>query len=40
MASFARGFIVDTLKTGDMRPRAQGLSDDEIDAIAAYLTAH
>jgi mono/diheme cytochrome c family protein len=39
MAGFAPGFIADTLKNGDMRPRAQGLSDDDIAAIAAYLTA-
>jgi len=39
LATFAPGFIVDTLKNGDMRPRAQGLSDDDIDAIAIYLTA-
>jgi polyvinyl alcohol dehydrogenase (cytochrome) len=31
--------IVMTLKTGSMKPQAEGLSQEEVTAIAAYLTA-
>ena len=30
--------IFNTLKTGLMQPMADGLSDDDMHAIAAYLT--
>jgi mono/diheme cytochrome c family protein len=37
--TFPQPFIVQALKIGDMKPNATGLSDDDIAAIAAYLTA-
>jgi len=37
--TFPPPFIVQALKSGDMKPMAAGLSDDDINAIAAYLTA-
>ena len=36
--TFPSQFIIQALKTGDMAPKAAGLSDDDIKAVAAYLS--
>jgi mono/diheme cytochrome c family protein len=39
LAMFAPDFIFGQLKNGKMMPMAAGLSDDDMHAVAAYLTA-